>query len=147
MIRIITTLLCLAAAPASAGPDRVSILIGSHHVDATLEFEEQNPGIFLTWEDRRGLDWSAGVFRNSFGGPSAAVTVALPLIRSPRFDLSAFAGVAAYPGHADRMAVAVGPFVPIGGLQLRADRLFIQIMPDRGDPAAVVAVGLTFPLE
>lgn len=147
MIRILTLVLALLTLPAAA-QDRASVLIGSAHIGAAPgAFDGHNPGLILTWEDRRGLDWSAGVFRNSFGGPSAAVTVALPLVRSPRFDLSAFAGVAAYPGHADRMAVAVGPFVPIGGLQLRADRLFIQIMPDRGDPAAVVAVGLTFPLE
>lgn len=140
--------LVLAAAPACAGPDRLSILLGSHHVDTTLVFEESNPGVFLTWEDRAlGLDWSLGVFRNSYGNTSVAATAALPLIRRPRFQAAVFVGLATYGDEARNWPVRAGEVVPIAGLQLRSGNSFVQILPDRGNPDATITFGVTIPLK
>ena len=67
MIRAILISFVLAA-PVHADPDRISILLSSYHVDAKQDFEQVNPGGFLTWENRMGgLDYSLGAYRNSYG--------------------------------------------------------------------------------
>lgn len=136
------------AASAHAGPDRVSILIGSHHVAATDRFEEINPGLFLTWEDRGGLDWSAGVYHNSYGRTSVAATAALPLNRGGKVEFSLFAGAALYPEDGRRFRYHAGDVVPVFGLQVRAGPVFAQVIPSDGKAtAAIISFGLTFPLK
>lgn len=145
MIRLAAVLLALAT-PAAAEPDRLSILLGSAHPGATVKFEQVNPGVFLTWEDRAlGLDYSLGIYRNSFGRASIAATAALPVADRGRFQLALFGGLALYPGNGADFAVHTGDVVPIAGLQARLGRSFVQVMP--GDGMAVAAFGLTFPLN
>lgn len=137
----------LFAIPAAAGPDRISVLLASKHVGTDRHFEETNPGVFATWEDRTlGLDYSVGVYRNSFGNVSVATTAALPLFETERVQISVFAGAAIYPGDGDEFLYHAGDLVPMGGLQLRTGPLFVQVMPGGGNPDAIVAAGLTFPL-
>ena len=141
--------LAVLAAPAKAGPDQVSILLGSEHVGAS-GFEEVNPGLFLTWTEaafQGRADLSIGGFRNSYGDGSVAVSLALPLIRREFWGIDAFTALAWYPGHGDRFEFAVGDLVPIAGLQTRLGPTFIQFIPG-GDSAvdATVTFGLTFPL-
>ena len=140
-------LLTLAfATPAIADPDRVSILLGSQHPGADVSYEQINPGIFLTWEDRAlGLDYSVGAYRNSYGRASVAATAALPVIDRGQFQAAVFGGLALYPGDGDQFAVHAGDVVPIAGIQARLGHGFVQIMPGNG--MAVVAFGLTFPLN
>lgn len=146
-----TRILLIAAAiglatPTLAQPDRLSILMGSRHPGAKATFEQVNPGAFLTWEDRAlGLDYSLGIYRNSFGRASVAATAALPVIERGRLQVAVFGGLALYPGHGDQFAAHAGDVVPIGGLQARYGHGFVQIMP--GDGMAVVAFGMTFPLQ
>ena len=128
-----------------AGPDRVSILLGSEHVGATANFKEVNPGVFLTWEGR--FDWTVGVFRNSYGRGALAGTVAMPLYEEGRFSLDAFLGAAYYPEDGRNFKVHVGDVIPIGGLQARYGNVFMQVLPMDGSVAdAVVSFGLTFGL-
>ncbi len=142
MIRRIALLASLAT-PAAAEPDRVSILLGSAHPGTARSFEQVNPGVFLTWEDRAlGLDYSVGAYRNSFGRASIAATAALPMIDRGQFQLALFGGVAVYPGNGDDFAIHAGDVVPIAGIQARVGHGFVQVMP--GDDMAVVAFGLTF---
>lgn len=63
-----TIILFFMAAAAFAGPDRVSILIGSRHYPSG-NYEELNPGVFVGWYDNRGNDWTVGAYRNSYGDP------------------------------------------------------------------------------
>lgn len=136
-------ILALLAAPAAADPDRVTLLLGAHHVAARLPFEEVNPGVILTW-DRDPLDWSFGAWRNSFGQPTVAALAEWPLITGD-LTVGLVGGLALYPGDGRHFAVHGGDWVPLAGLHLRADRLSILIMPSDGKAtAAVIAVGLTF---
>lgn len=91
-------LAALLAAPAMADPDRVSILLGSQHLGAALAFEQVNPGVFVTWEDRAlGLDLSVGAYRNSYGRGSVAALAALPVLEWPAGQVAVFGGLALYP--------------------------------------------------
>ena len=145
MIRI-AALLAALATPVVADPDRVSVLLGSAHPGADRTFEQVNPGVFLTWEDRAlGLDYSVGAYRNSYGRASIAATAALPVIDRGQFQLALFGGLALYPGNGADFAVHAGDVVPIAGLQARLGHGFVQVMP--GDGMAVAAFGLTFPID
>lgn len=134
------------AAGAHAGPDRVSILVASQHLGASVSFEQVNPGVFVTWEDRAlGLDYTVGAYRNSYGRGSVAATAALPVLSWSTGEVSLFGGVALYPGDGRSFSASIGDFVPVGGLQLRQGNVFGQIMPGDGRIAdAVVSLGFTF---
>jgi hypothetical protein len=134
----------LLASPAAA-QDRISITLGSHHTDTSYQWEEVNPGLFLTWE--RGLDYSVGAFRNSFGGPSVAAVAALPVARWQDGQAAIFGGLAYYPGHGEEFLARVGDVVPMGGIQVRHGNVFMQAMPGKFEPLEMIfAVGLTFNL-
>jgi len=142
----------LVAGTVAAGPERISVLIGSRHVGAT-GFEEINPGLFATWDNAfeafgQPIGLNLGVFRNSYGRPGMAATASLPILRRGSFDLDLFAGTALYPVDGRRFAVHVGDFVPIAGLQARWGNGFVQVIPSDGKPVkAIVSFGLTFKLD
>ena len=74
-----TLLLCLAVSTAQAGPDRISVMLGTHHAGADIDYEEVNPGLFLTWSQlmwQNRLDLTVGGIRTSNGDFSLAVTPA-----------------------------------------------------------------------
>ena len=145
-IPALAALLLLCPLAALAGPDRVSFLIGSEHLGAEEEFEEFNPGIFLTWE--HGVDLTAGVFRNSYGSAAPSVTISAPLVESGEFALSWTAGLAYYPGDGDRIDFAIGDVVPLLGLRADLGPIFIQAFPVDGETAdAVIAFGVTIDLD
>lgn len=137
--------LVLFATSATADPDRVSVLVGSHHIGAAGQFEEFNPGVFLTWEGDR-IDWTVGAYHNSYGRDSVAVTAALPVWSWDGGEAALFAGLAHYPVDGRRFAVHLGnDIVPLAGLQVRHGNLFAQVIPMDGKPvAAVVSFGVTF---
>ncbi|MDN5789225.1 hypothetical protein [Pseudorhodobacter sp.] len=147
MIRAII-LLTLLAAPAHADPDRLSILLSSRHVAATVPFKQANPGLFLTWENRAaGLDYSLGAYRNSYGRLSVAAIAALPIWKRDQTQISLFAGVAHYPVDGRDYAVHAGDFVPLAGVQFRHRNIFAQVMPGDGNfTSGIISFGLTFKL-
>lgn len=143
-MRLATTAAALIIAATTAQADRISVLIGSHHVGAPGQFEEFNPGVFYTWDDRT-VDLSAGIYRNSYGGVSVAGTAALPLVSWESGEVAAFAGLALYPGDGDRFKYSIGDVVPLAGLQVRQGHAFAQIIPMDGDPVDVlVSFGITW---
>ena len=139
--------LCLAAPALRAEPDRATILLGSYHLGAPDKFESFNPGVFLTWERRR-VDLTAGIYRNSYGRPSLSGMVDLPLYRGERLTASAFLGLSHYPGDGDKLHNSFGDVVPIGGLRLRAGRALLTVIPSDGSPVdAIISLGVIFPLD
>lgn len=131
---------------AVAGPDRLSVLLGSEHVNASREFQEFNPGIFLTWE--RQFNYSAGLYYNSYKEVSPLVSVGYDWDIAPNFDLGAFFAVALYPGDGDEFSHAIGDLVPFVGLQARYKNVFVQFIPADGDSLdALFTFGLTFALD
>lgn len=135
------------ASAADANPDRVSVLIGSHHAGARQHFEEANFGAFLTWEGQR-VDWSVGAYRNSYGKGSVAVMAAVPVFTSGKVEVALFGGLALYPENGRTFPIHVGDVVPLGGIQIRAGNLFVQAIPGDGKAAdAIISFGLSFPLK
>lgn len=135
-------------APAFADPDRVSFLLGSHHVGAPEGlYDEVNPGVFLTWEGTP-FDVSAGVFHNSYGGTSFAALGSWSFFERESLALSVFVGAAYYGEAAAYNAVHFKGWIPLGGLEARYRQGFVQVMPSDGKIVdAIVTFGLTFDLD
>lgn len=141
----------VSAISAQAGPDRLAILLGSHHINATQDFEEFNPGAFLIWEGamlKNTLDLGFGAYRNSYGDASVAVTTALPIKRNEVFSLDLFGAIAVYPGEGDQFSHSAGDVVPIIGAQARYRNVFLQAIPAGGEGTdGVLSLGLSFDLN
>lgn len=144
----VMSILATMASGQDAYPDRAYIPIGSSHaaLDAekygTEDFEEFNPGLVLSWEDRLFyLDYGAGVFRNSYGNTALTamvqkswdvsddVTVALNVQFSDYGDNARFLPI----DISDRVGV-------IPAAMVRYKNVFLQLQ----GPVAVV--GATFPI-
>ncbi|WP_298835929.1 hypothetical protein [uncultured Roseobacter sp.] len=140
--------LCLALllpAAAHAGPDRISVLLGSEHFNATEDFQEFNPGLFLTWEG--SWDVSVGAYYNSYEEVGALVSVGRDFWQGENYAVGAFGALALYPGDGDRFDIAVGDVVPLIGLQARYGNVFTQLIPGNGETTdGVLTFGLTFEL-
>ena len=133
------------ATPAAAGPDRVWISLGSAHI-SDRDFEQFNPGVFLTWEGER-LGYTVGAFRNSYGEFSTAATIGVALMRQEDYELSLFAGAATYPGFADRFRYSSGDVVAIAGANFRYKNAYVQAFPGNGESVQLtLSFGLTFGL-
>ncbi len=142
----LTTCAFLVPTAGVAGPDRISFLLGSEHVNATRGFQEFNPGVFLTWE--RQLNYSAGLYYNSYKEVSPLVSVGYDWEVAEDFDLGAFFAVAIYPGDGDEFSHSFGDVVPLVGLQARYKNVFVQFIPADGDSLdALFTFGLTFELD
>ena len=129
----------LLAGPAQADPDRIDLLLGSYHVGAQTEFNEVNPGVFVSWDQV-----TVGVYANSYGRTSFALAYAFPILQSGEFDLDVFAGVALYPQNGRNFALHAGDWVPMAGIEARYRGLFVQIIPSDGVWAdAIIGFGLT----
>ncbi|WP_300030097.1 hypothetical protein [uncultured Roseobacter sp.] len=130
---------------ALAGPDRISVLLGSEHFNATKEFQEFNPGVFLTWEGR--YDVSAGIYYNSYEEVGGLVALGRDFWEGEDYAVGLFGALALYPGDGDRFDVSIGDVVPLIGLQARYRNVFAQLIPGNGETTdAVLAVGLTWEL-
>ncbi|SFP86543.1 hypothetical protein [Tranquillimonas alkanivorans] len=138
--------LAASAAAADFAPDRLSLLLGSKHVNAGMEFQEVNPGVFLTWEDRTALDleFTVGAYQNSYSKASTALVVGQNWSLAEELEVGLFGGLAHYPEDGRTFGVHAGDVVPMGGVQGRYKNMFIQVMPSDGKMAdAIVSFGLT----
>ncbi len=135
----------MMAGSAVAGPDRVSLSLGSSHVNLGDGWEEVNPGAFLTWERDR-VNYSVGAFRNSHGKGAIAAFVGYDVIQSGDFEAGLFIGAALYPGDGRYYDVHVGDLIPMGGIQVQYKNTFVQYMPTNAD-AGVMTFGLTWELN
>ena len=132
---------------AAADPDRVSLLVGTEHFGATREFNEFNPGVFLTWEGR-ALEYSVGAFYNSYEDISVMGAVGYDFEIMPEFEVGLFAGLALYPSEGDQFSHSIGDVVPLAGIQTRYRNVFAQLIPaDGGSVDSILTFGLTFGLD
>lgn len=139
----------LASLPlvAQADPDRVSILLGSHHINAKRDFQEINPGVILTWERQR-LGYSVGTYYNSYKDISVLGAVSYGVELAPELELGVFGGLAWYPGEGGQFDHSIGDAVPLAGVQTRYRNAFVQVIPAGGNALdGLVTFGLTFGLE
>lgn len=148
-MKLFILVLGLVLAPVSGSaiePDRLSFTFGSMHLNATSEFNEFNPGVFLTWENER--KYHLGAYWNSYEKVSVAALVGWPIIGDENWTFDIIAGGAYYPGDGRDFPVSLGDFVPLAGVQLRTGRFFAQVFPGDGDIVdAIISFGVTIPIE
>ncbi len=138
---------CLATSAAAEGPNRLSVLLGSHHLNAKQSFEQTNPGLFLDWVRPDGVTVSFGGYRNSFGKPSIAAMAGLKLFESERTRIDLFGGVAHYPGDGRKNRFAIGDLTPLVGLRAEHRGLFVLALPGDGQATdAIFGFGLSMDL-
>lgn len=133
---------------AIAGPDRISLLLGSKHINSSERFNEVNPGLIFTWEES-DIDFSIGAYENSYRKLSIVGTVGYNLVRTRDFSAGVFLGLARYPGNGSKFALNFGnDVIPLAGLQMRYRSIFLQVLPGDGQVnSAVVTFGATFSLK
>lgn len=147
MKAVLAAMLIATGVNADPMPDRVSILLGSYHANPQSDFNEFNPGVFLTWEGET-FHTSVGVYENSFNHTSVALTTYVPLIEWDDGNAGPFGGLALYPETGRIQQVHVGDVIPVGGLQVRHGNAFMQVIPTFGFGAdAIVSFGATFSLN
>jgi hypothetical protein len=153
MLRLLLPLLLVATQAVARGPDRVSFLAASYHLGATEDFNQFNPGVFLTWEGPFrpfGLvdttaQYSIGVYYNSYSRTSEAATMAVEVLPFRNGALDLFAGIANYPEDGRRFSAHLGDVIPLGGVQLRLGHVFAQAIPCFCQAVDVIfGFGLTF---
>ena len=140
-------------------PDRAYVNLGSYHAgldpadfDVT-RWNEFNPGIVFTWEDRfLGLGYSAGGFINSFGEASPYFSVSRLWQVGEDLSLGPFVSLSNYGANSRHFPSRIGSsnFVVFGGVQANYRNAFLRVQPaprHGGGVAAVFAGGLTFSLR
>ena len=135
----------LSATPAVADPEKLYLLLGSHHVDTQpgyQPFVEVNPGV-MAFYAQDDFDLVFGAYRNSFGKMSVSVAASKTLFQGRDASLSVFAGAAIYPGNGQNFAIHAGDLVPMIGVTVELGPTFISVLPgDGASHDAVVAYGL-----
>ncbi|PRY80159.1 hypothetical protein CLV80_1019 [Yoonia maritima] len=115
-------------------PDGIAVLIGSNHINAQQDFDEFNPGIFVSW-DCDMASTRLGVHKNSFSKVAASATFTSDFvsISAGGFYVHPFIGFAHYPNTGSDTPVSVGgsDIIAIGGIEFTHDKipLFIQYLP------------------
>ncbi len=153
MKNLITAALMALATPAIAcdvTPDGGAILIGSNHVGATVVFNEENTGLFLSW-GCGPVDVRAGTYKNSFYNQSWAVNFSsdYTTLSAGGFNAGLIAGAAHYPENGRDQIVSIGgsDWIFMAGLEITHDDLplFVQFYPgdsEKGDYQHLIAWGL-----
>ena len=146
-------LVVLATCKAYAGPDRVSILTNSDHIGFKYQgFNEQNLGLFLTWDNAIApkVDLSVGGYLNSYAKPSLMVAATWLPIEVGQCEAGIFGGVVHYPitGRHEPTSIAGSDVIGMGGVQVICGPIFVQAIPAATDfSRAIVAFGITMEIE
>lgn len=141
-------------------PDWASIQIGSKHVNMNAPaarggagFNEFNPGLIFTWEDRwGGLNYSIGSFRNSFDEQSTLLAVSDLYPLGNQWYAGWFFGAADYGDTArnSRFWRVDSDWIPVAGLQVNYRNYYLQALPanDSADGFGMVfTFGVSFSLN
>lgn len=152
-IALTIVLVLLATCKAVAGPDRVSILTNSDHIGFRYQgFNEQNLGLFLTWDDAIApeVDLSVGAYLNSYTKPSVMVAATWLPIEVGQCSAGVFGGLVHYPGNGRYEPTSIGgsDVIGMGGVQVICGPVFVQVIPASTDfSRGIVAVGITMEIE
>lgn len=119
-----------------AVPSSGAILIGSSHIGANYEFNEQNLGLFLGW-GCGSWEWRAGSYKNSLEDTSLALTFThdKTTVDGGWVSVGLFAGAAYYGDSGDFEITGLANWIPIGGIEATlepvkyAPALFVQYIP------------------
>lgn len=145
---LIAALATLAGPALADGPNRLSVLLGSRHLDATEDFQEVNPGMFADRVRPDGTSLSVGIYRNSYNRASIAGTAGVRLLNHGDTRLDMFAGLAHYPGDGRKSRFSVGDVIPLVGLRLQHRSAFVLAMPGDGQATnAVIGFGFSVDLD
>ena len=115
-------------------PDGIAVLLGSNHVNAREEFNEFNPGVFISWRCDL-VNTRLGLHKNSFSNPAASATFTSDLVSlsAGGFNAHPFFGFAHYPTTGREMPISVGgsDLIVIGGIEFTHDDIpvFVQYLP------------------
>jgi len=118
----------LAASPAAActlmAPDGGAVILGTHHVNATDDFDEGLGlrGLTLNW-DCQSVETSFAVFRNSFGNLGTGVSARFTDWRlgNDTLSLSPVVGLNWYPEEETARLRRSNGFFPLAGVQTTLD--------------------------
>lgn len=152
-----------AGVPTARGlaPDRAYLTFGSQHLNVDpadfglVRWNEVNPGLILTWEDRGpwGLNYSLGAFQNSFADLSLyAATSRTWAIGTAGWRLGWVLGLANYGDNARFVRSQIGQsgWIVTGGAQIEFRNFFVQIQPAGtqrgGGQGAILVTGISFAL-
>lgn len=139
-------------------PDRAYISMASKHAGIDPKdfgkdsWNEFNPGLILSWEDRLwSLDFALGGFKNSFGDFSAYTSIAKFWSVTSNTSVGTVLSFAHYGENRRYFKTQIGStdFVAIPALQLNHKNVFIQVQPNPRKNerfGAVIGVGITFSL-
>lgn len=128
-----------------ASADRISFSFASHHAGPCDCFNEINPGVFYTFEDRGMFDYTVGTAKNSYGGPGFYATAEYDFWEFENGEMSVFGGLVYYPGFGKFIPEILPDVAPIGGLQLRVGNVWAQAIPvGTADVDYVLTGGITF---
>lgn len=153
---VLTLTLGLPVAANNLNPDRVRMPMATEHVNSApaSNLNETNPGLALTWEGR-GIDFTAGVVKNSFGNTAPFLTVSRDWWSNDTCAVASFLGTAHYPELQGKTSYQYQGWIPIGGMHVECGSVFLQAMPGRGlvgsasgksHADAILVFGVTFDL-
>lgn len=137
-------------------PNRLYIPLASYHhkVDSQsfglVSWNESNPGMVFSWEDRlAGLDFSAGLFKNSYSDWSTYISMSKLWDIQENISIGAFISLADYHEKSTYFDYKIGDYAVIVGAQVNIESIFFQIQPVPVDSGigAVLASGLHFQLS
>lgn len=151
MLKPLALLLAMtgAANACDLRPDSASILIGSRHIGAEIDLNEDNLGLFVGWECH-GATAKLGTYDNSFDKQSWALSLSseYTTLSAGGFNAALIGGVAHYPdtGRHEVTSINGSDVVMMGGIEFNHDAtpLTVQIYPLDGKEGgtALVAFGL-----
>ena len=131
-------------------PDRIFLLVGSHHalpLAETFPYDETNPGILLGWDKPiQGFDLAFGVYENSFSDISGILALGKTWALTDTINLRALIGVSNYDEEDPIFQPLGGGLVIIPFLQINWRNAFVQAtpLPDPDNAGIVFTYGLTF---
>jgi len=110
----------------------LTVSLGSAHINATRELNENNPGIGVGCEIRENLVLEGGGLINSYND-TTSYAIAIMTRDYGKWELGVFGGIAHYPDAKNNINLpSVGDFIPAGGVQAARGPFLIRLIPQDG---------------
>lgn len=155
MKTLMTTIaLAIAATSASADmiPDGVSIPLYVEHVNYQYDDWNQgfanNLGVLLEWEVTETIDFTAGLYNNSFAELSTTAFVTWSPIYGDNWSLGVLAGFATYDLETTPLdmpsRLGETDFIAIGAVRAQYESIYATYTPTGPDGLAIITAGVQF---